>query len=259
MKRKNMEPPKLELAKMVSVTDIDLGERHRKDMGDLDALAASIREVGLLQPVVVTGDKRFITDGKGRFRLVAGERRLRAVVSLGWQTVPAYLVTRLEDAAGLLKAERDENICRKEFTPSEAVALGKALEELERPAAEARKKAGVNQHTEPSGKIPEGSTGEVRDKVAEAVGMSGRTYEKAKAVVEAAAREPDLRLVVEEMDRTGKVDTAFKKVKRTAAKPTKRKRKRPLAFHLLDSESKAILGKHLVVFDKREMKALLAI
>jgi ParB family chromosome partitioning protein len=67
---------------VVRVTDIDFSGRHRKDMGELDALAASIRDVGLLQPVVITKQKK----------LVAGERRLRAVVQLDWQTVPAYAV-----------------------------------------------------------------------------------------------------------------------------------------------------------------------
>ena len=64
--------------------------------------------------------------------------------------------------------------------------MGKALEELEGPKAQSRresklKKGSVNSR---SGKLPEReSKGDTRDKVAAAVGMSGRTYEKAKAVV----------------------------------------------------------------------------
>lgn len=57
-----------ELRKL-SVTDIKVGRRHRKDMGDLKSLAQSIKEEGLLQPVGVTSD----------MKLVFGERRLRAV------------------------------------------------------------------------------------------------------------------------------------------------------------------------------------
>jgi hypothetical protein len=48
-----------------------------------------------------------------------------------------------------------------------------ALEELERPKAKDRKTSGTNQHTEPSGKLPEGSKGQTRDKVGAAIGMSG--------------------------------------------------------------------------------------
>jgi hypothetical protein len=51
--------------------------------------------------------------------------------------------------------------------------------------------------------------------VPEAVGIfSGRTLEKAKRVVEAAERDPEFRLVVEEMDRTSNVDRAFREVTR---------------------------------------------
>src|SRR5581483_9929268 len=110
--------------------------------------------------------------------LVAGERRLAAVKRLGWETVPAHVVEDLEEAALLLKAERDENTCRKDFTPEEAVALGQALEALEKPKARERKKQGGKAGGQASGKLPQASdAGRTRDKVAEAVNMSGRTYE----------------------------------------------------------------------------------
>jgi hypothetical protein len=55
--------------------------------------------------------------------------------------------------------------------------------------------------------------GKTMDRVGAAVGMSGKTFEKAKAVVEAAEENPDaFAPVVAEMDRTGKVDPAYKKV-----------------------------------------------
>jgi hypothetical protein len=60
-----------------------------------------------------------------------------------------------------------------------------------REPAAARETAGVNQHTEPSGNFPEGSTGQTRDKIGAFAGVSGRTVEKIAAVVEAAEREPD--------------------------------------------------------------------
>jgi ParB family chromosome partitioning protein len=209
----------------VQIQDIQIGDRHRKELGDIAALAKSIAEVGLLQPLVVTDD----------LRLVAGARRLAAVKELGWRLVPARVyvvdgfvadgfdadVDGFDDALALLKAERDENTCRKNFTPSEAVAIGRALEELEREQARARQRAtraarGQKVGTAQGGgnfPPPSGGRGKARDKVAEAVGMSGRTYEKAKAVVAAAEANPALAPVVEDMDRTGKVDPAFQKVK----------------------------------------------
>src|SRR5258707_14561832 len=60
------------------------GHNPRRSLGELDELAASIAEHGLLQPVVVrqTGE---------RFELIAGHRRLEALRRLGRDHVPAVL------------------------------------------------------------------------------------------------------------------------------------------------------------------------
>ena len=57
---------------------------------------------------------------------------------LGWEYVPVHRVGGLDDTLKQLRAERDENTCRKDFTPSEAVAIGKAIEDLEKPKARER-------------------------------------------------------------------------------------------------------------------------
>ena len=178
------------------ISSIRVGDRHRKDMGDLASLAESIETHGLLHPIIV--------DERGA--LVCGERRLRAFQSIGLTLIPA----RVLDLSDALQAESDENKCRKEFAPTEAVAIGAAIEEREREKAKVRMIAGVR----PSGNLPEGN-GQSRDKAAAAVGMSGRTYEKAKAVVMAAQANPDtFGHLAEQMDRTGKVDRAFKELGR---------------------------------------------
>ncbi len=204
----------------VALDKIQVGRRQRQDLGDIDALAASIGALGLLQPLVVTPDHR----------LIAGQRRLEAVRRLGWTEVDVRVV-ELTDALLALRAERDENTCRKEFTPSEAVAIGKAIEELERPKAKERQKEhGKTAPGKPKntgGNFPpvNEAKGKTRDKVAEAVGMSGRTYEKAKRVVEAAEEDPERHAeTVQEMDRTGKVDAAYKKVK---GQRTRKETRRP--------------------------------
>jgi ParB-like chromosome segregation protein Spo0J len=229
----------------IALGDIEIGPRHRQDLGDLAGLVKSIREVGLLQPLVVTGERH----------LVAGLRRLQAVKELGWEKVPVHVVANLTDALLLLKAERDENICRKQFTPSEAVKIGTALEELERAEAAGRQKAtqaprtgawtGKRKSASKSGpgKLPEPSAetveqapppaspaedpepvqeeekGQTRDKVGAAVGLSGRTYEKAKAVVAAAQEDPALAPLVQEMDQSGKVDRAYRELKKRQQQP----------------------------------------
>jgi uncharacterized protein GlcG (DUF336 family) len=108
------------------------------------------------------------------------------VKHLGWTEVPAVIMSKLDDALVALKAERNENVCRDRLTPSELARRGSQLEELLKPEAASREKSGTNQHTKPCGKLPQGSTGKTRDKVAAALGVSGRTYEKAKQVAKAA-------------------------------------------------------------------------
>lgn len=186
------------------IGDVIVEGRHRKDLGDIDTLAASIDSIGLLHPIVVT------TDG----RLVAGQRRLEACKKLGRTKIAVTEVANLSDASALLIAERDENTCREDMKPSERVAIGRALEELERPDARRRMEAGG-----PSENFTEGRKGDTRDIVGGAVGWSGVTYQRARAVVEASEDESlpgEARIVaaeaVEEMDRTGKVTPAYNKV-----------------------------------------------
>lgn len=99
----------------IKIGDIKVGNRHRKDMGDLTALAESIHRDGLLQPVGVTE----------QMELVFGERRLRAYRDiLKRKTIP----TRIVNVRSILAGEYAENEVRKDFTPSERVAIAKAIE-----------------------------------------------------------------------------------------------------------------------------------
>jgi len=196
----------------VKISEIKIAKRCRGDMGDLASLAASIGDVGLLHPVA-------IDSGNG---LISGARRIAAFKLLGRESIPAVRVEGLDDAAARLRAERDENTCRKGFTPSEAVALGERLEALEKPKAKQRErrgksadgKAGGRGKKKPGGKLPQGSEGRTREKVGAAVGMSGKTYEKAKEVVQAARSDPKtFGKIAKDMDADGKVDRAYRKVR----------------------------------------------
>lgn len=156
-----------------AVSAVVVEGRHRIDLGDLDALADSIRRIGLLNPITVTSD----------FRLVAGERRLEACKRLGWAEVPVRVVDSLADARTLLIAERDENVCREPFKPSEIASIGRALEDVFKPAARERVEAGT---ADP--RVP-GPEGRVRDQVGDVLGVSGRTYERIRDVADDAADE----------------------------------------------------------------------
>jgi len=192
----------------VNISDIRIGERHRKDLGDVASLAQSIADIGLLHPVVVTPDGT----------LIAGARRVAACKLLGWQEIPATVV----DLQDIVRGEHDENALRKDFTPSEAVAIARALEPMEREAAKERQLSTLVQNR--SEKFSEREKGEALVKVARTVGMSRITLTKAREVVEAAEQEPELFApVLEQMDRTGNVHGAYKelkKIQREIAKAT---------------------------------------
>ena len=112
----------------VTVDSIVVGARHRKDAGDLDALAASIDQLGLLQPVTVTPDRV----------LVCGWRRLEAVKRLGWESIKVWVRSGISDPVTALLAERDENTQRKDYTPLEREALYREIKELLREDAARR-------------------------------------------------------------------------------------------------------------------------
>lgn len=197
----------------VSVVDprlITVGSRFRKDLGDIDTLVASIRDVGLIHPIVI--------DTKNH--LIAGERRLAACLRLGLPRVPVTMIA-LDADEERLRIEHDENVLRADFTPSEAVAIARALKEREQAAAKARM---VDAHASPA-KFAQQDTGRVRDKAATLTGYSHETIRKATAVVDAATADPTLAPVLEEMDRTGKVDPAYKKVRKTPGQMTEEERK----------------------------------
>jgi N6-adenosine-specific RNA methylase IME4 len=183
-------------APSLPISRIVVGERHRRHLGDIDRLAASIAELGLLQPIAV------LPAGT----LVGGARRLAAAKALGWTEIPVHVV----DLDAVVRGEFAENACREDFTPSELVAIGEAVEREERERAKARM---VAAHAS-SGKLPEQDKGDARDKTAALLGVSGRTYEKAKAVIEAAEAEPArFGKLLEDMDRTGRVHGPFKRLR----------------------------------------------
>ena len=96
----------------------------RKDFPEegLAALARSIREVGVLQPVVVRRRN-------GGFELVAGERRLRAARLAGLATIPA--IVREGDDTESLREALIENLHREDLGPLEmASAFQELLEDL---------------------------------------------------------------------------------------------------------------------------------
>lgn len=103
-----------------SIDAITVGHRHRNDLGDLDALAASIESDGLLQPPTITPDGV----------LICGARRLAALRQLGRRTVGVWVRAGISDPLRLLMAEQADNALHKPLTQTEAADLYRELKAL---------------------------------------------------------------------------------------------------------------------------------
>jgi ParB family chromosome partitioning protein len=111
--------------------------RTRFDDEAIASLAASIREVGILQPIVVR------RAGEGRYEVIAGERRLRAAKAAGLAAVP--VVMRESEDSDLLREALIENIHREDLNPIEqAEAFRQLLEELGLKQEELADRVGVS-------------------------------------------------------------------------------------------------------------------
>jgi ParB family chromosome partitioning protein len=98
---------KVEVNLQISVDSIESNPfqpRTRFDEQALEELAASIRQLGLVQPITVR------ETGSGRYQLIAGERRLRAARLAGLTHVPAFI--RTADDQAMLELALVENIQR---------------------------------------------------------------------------------------------------------------------------------------------------
>lgn len=110
------------------------------DEDELEGLATSIRDLGLLQPLVVR------QTGEDRYELIAGERRLRASRIAGLTTVPA--IVRDTDDTNLLKEALVENIHRVQLNPlEEAAAYQQLLEDFEVTQEELARRLGKSRPT----------------------------------------------------------------------------------------------------------------
>lgn len=117
--RHSPEPLSIPVA---SITPNPAQPRRDFKESDLSELASSIAAHGLLQPILV----RPTSNG---FELVAGERRLRAVAKLGWESIPA-VVRQIDDSA-LLTVALVENLQRSDLNPiEEAEGYQRLVEEF---------------------------------------------------------------------------------------------------------------------------------
>lgn len=207
--------------RVVPVGSIKVANRIRKEFGDITSLANDIKENGLLNPVTLT------PDGK----LLAGERRLRAVQELGWQTVDARVVENPDDLQAL-KIEITENENRKEFTFSEKMAYAKLLHDMYDARARANSLANLKNADSSSGSCePVGTTA---SKIADEIGIgSAATLKRAEYVADHATPEMIASLDAEQLS----INAAYKQLKEQAKKAEEENRS--LAKELADAQEDA--------------------
>ena len=108
--------------KNIPVDSIKVKDRVRSDAGDIQGLMESIKRYGLLSPITVNEKNE----------LIAGERRLRAAIHLGWHSIPAIVISGA-DPVTELEMEIEENVQRSGFTEEELVKAYTRLNKLKNP------------------------------------------------------------------------------------------------------------------------------
>jgi len=99
------------VGQLIPVEEVDPNPNQpRQSLGDLSELTASIREKGILEPILVR-------PRDGRFQIIAGERRYRAAVDVGLDEVPC--IVRECDDAEVIEIALIENLQRKDLNPFE--------------------------------------------------------------------------------------------------------------------------------------------
>jgi len=106
----NLQPGEVQKIRIGSILPNPMQPRRNFVQAELEELASSIEENGLLQPIVVRA-------AAANYELIAGERRLRAVGILGWDEVPS--IVREASDKTLLVLALVENLQREALNPLE--------------------------------------------------------------------------------------------------------------------------------------------
>lgn len=173
--------------KTIEIKAIKIGKRFRKDIGNLNDLKNSIKDIGLIQPIVLD-DKT---------NLVAGLRRIEALKQMGEKHAPIVCIP-IKD---IIKGQIHENTIRKDFTISEIVAIKREIvKKLGRP----KKSIQI-----------EPLSGKTYKLISKYTGKSIGNIWKAEKIVEAAEKYKDKfhKKILEDVDKNSKsVDAGYRLV-----------------------------------------------
>jgi len=142
------ETDELEVPQVDQLTEIEIAlvkpnpyqPRLKFDPRALDELINSIREKGLIQPITV----RRADSG---YELIAGERRLRAALEIGFKKIPAYII-KVETKEEMIELSLVENVQREKLNPIEqATAFQRLITECNLTQDEVAQKIGKDRTT----------------------------------------------------------------------------------------------------------------
>lgn len=105
----------------VPIKDIKIGKLYREELGDINALAETIKDKGVLQPITLDS----------RYKLLFGKRRYEACKLLGLKTIPAIIRKTLTEIDAR-ECELIENTARKNMEWQEQIDLQKRIFELKK-------------------------------------------------------------------------------------------------------------------------------
>jgi ParB family chromosome partitioning protein len=106
----------------VPVEDIIVKKRVRREMGDIESLADSLKRYGQISPIVISRKNV----------LIAGGRRLEAAKYLGWRTINA-IISESSSELARLELEVEENIQRRDFNMEEVAEATRKIYRLQNP------------------------------------------------------------------------------------------------------------------------------
>ncbi len=106
---------------LVKLNEIKVGNRIRKDPGNIESLKSSMKRVGVIQPIVLDRSNN----------LIAGFRRLQAARALGWDAIEARIVD-VPNRKTHVTMEVEENTTRRDFSPQELDTANRILERYNR-------------------------------------------------------------------------------------------------------------------------------
>jgi ParB family chromosome partitioning protein len=106
----------------IPVENIVVKKRIRRDLGDINSLAASMKQYGQIEPIVI--NKKNV--------LIAGGRRLEAAKLLGWRTI-SVIITDTPGALANLEIEIEENTQRRDLSLEEIAEATQRIYRMKNP------------------------------------------------------------------------------------------------------------------------------